>query len=122
VQGKLKTPLTPAQLAAKLEKVLDHKVVVSTYNESAEINSIGIITGGANGDWVKAKRAGLDAYITGEISEHDWHEAKESDMHFFAGGHNATEQFGIQELMKNLYAKFEKKNLEYIFIPSANPA
>ncbi len=122
VQGKLKTPLTPTELGAKLEKVLEHKVIISTYDEEAKISSIGIITGGANGDWTRAKRAGLDAYITGEISEHDWHEAKESDMHFFAGGHNATEQFGIQDLMKHLYDKFEKKNVEFFYIPSNNPA
>ena len=34
------------------------------------------------------------------MSEHDWNEAKESNIHYFAGGHHATEQFGIQELLK----------------------
>ena len=81
---------------------------------------MGIITGGANSDWISAQKDGLDAYLTGEISEHDWHEAKEGNVHFFAGGHNATEQFGVQLLMELLKEKHPK--LECFYIPSENPA
>lgn len=122
VKGRLKSKIKVDQFAEKLGKTLDHHVLISSYDKSAEIESIGIITGGANSDWIKAKEEGLDAYITGEMSEHDWHEAKESDMHFFAGGHNATEKFGVQDLMKHLYDKYSKDNIELYFIPEDNPA
>jgi dinuclear metal center YbgI/SA1388 family protein len=121
-QGNLTTPLKASEFKKKLEKVLNHSVIVSSPDESALIENIGIITGGANGDWVEALNENLDAYITGEISEHDWHEAKESDIHFFAGGHNATEQFGIQDLLKHLHEKYSDFEVEHFFIPSSNPA
>ncbi len=122
VKGKLITPLTANDFGKKLMGVLEHNVIVSTHDQDAIIKTVGIITGGANSDWIQAKRDGLDAYITGEISEHDWHEAQESELHYFAGGHNATEQFGVQELMKHLYEKFNDKDLEFFYIPSSNPA
>lgn len=121
VYGKFKAPLSPEKLKKRLEIVLGHNVIHADAGTS-EICSVGIITGGANSGWVEAEKLGLDAYITGEISEHDWHEAAESGVHFFAGGHNATEQFGIQSLMKNIHEKFGEEGHEYFYIPSENPA
>ncbi len=122
VKAIFKNKITAKDLKTQLEKVLNHSVILSSYDDTAIVKSIGIITGGANSDWVKAKKENLDAYLTGEISEHDWHEAKESGIHFFAGGHNATEQFGIQSLMKHLHDQYQDKDLEFYFIPSENPA
>ena len=78
-------------------------------------------TGGANGDWIQAHELGLDAYLTGEMSEHDWNEAQEAGVHMFAGGHHATERFGVQSLMKNLEQTFSNK-VETLYIESQNPA
>lgn len=103
----------------KLEIVLNRKTLVSRAWNKTTIKSIGIITGGANSEWSRAARMGLDAYITGEMSEHDWNEARESNVTMFAGGHHATEQFGIQSLMNHLAEKF---SIESIYIDSDNPA
>ncbi|MBC77556.1 MAG: Nif3-like dinuclear metal center hexameric protein [Halobacteriovoraceae bacterium] len=119
VKARFKQPLGPAQLKSKLEAILGHSVIHSCPSEE-KIESMGIITGGANSDWLSAQADGLDAYLTGEISEHDWHEAKEGNVHFFAGGHNATEQFGVQEIMNLLESKHPE--LECFYIPSDNPA
>lgn len=120
VKGKFKSPIDPIELKNKLAKVLNHEVIHSNPTEVPKISSMGIITGGANGDWIRAMRAGLDSYLTGEISEHDWHEAKESEVHFFAGGHHATEQFGIQALMEKV--REDHASLELFYIDSENPA
>ena len=122
LRGKFNSPISAIDLSNKLQEILDHDVIVSSFNESAKISTIGIITGGANSDWIHAQRLGLDAYLTGEISEHDWHEAKEGGIHFFAGGHNATEQFGVQNLLKYIHEKYQDKELELFYIPSDNPA
>lgn len=122
IKGQLTAPTSVTKLTSDLEKILNHQVIVAANDQQRMIKSIGIITGGANGDWTHAKRDGLDAYLTGEISEHDWHEAQEEDIIFFAGGHNATEQFGVQELMKMLHKKYADKDIEFFFIPSDNPA
>lgn len=119
VQGALGDPMSVRQLARKLKEVLDHEVVVASPDLAAEIHRVGIITGGANSGWQEASRAGLDAYITGEISEHDWHDAQEAGIHMFAGGHYATEQFGIQALMMQVARTLP---VEVLFIPSDNPA
>lgn len=119
VRGLLRTPVSAARLKERLAAVLEHPVILATPDANQGITSIGIITGGANSDWLLAHRAGLDAYITGEISEHDWHESQEHGLHMFAGGHNATEQLGIQALLEKTREQF---GLPCLFIPSENPA
>ncbi|MDP1771072.1 MAG: Nif3-like dinuclear metal center hexameric protein [Methylobacter sp.] len=119
VKGVLEQPLTAAALQHKLESVLKHNVILATPDNNALIRSVGIITGGANSEWRLAEKERLDAYITGEISEHDWHESQEAGIHMFAGGHHATEQFGIQALMEKTRQQFA---VECFFIDSENPA
>ncbi len=53
------------------------------------------------------------------MSEHDWHESQEAGIHMFAGGHHATEQFGIQALMEKLSKTFK---IEVNYFDSKNPA
>ncbi len=119
IKGRLSSPCSASSLQLQLEQILNHKVIIASANENRIINTVGIITGGANSEWHLAQKEGLDAYITGEISEHDWHESQEAGIHMFAGGHNATEQFGIQALMEKTRQQF---GLECFFISSKNPA
>jgi dinuclear metal center YbgI/SA1388 family protein len=120
VSGTFSTPIKATDLKAKLERVLDHGVYHAAPKGIDEISSIGIITGGANGDWVHALDQNLDAYLTGEMSEHDWHESQESNIHMFAGGHHATEKFGIQNLQELIKNKLDIEDT--IYIDSSNPA
>lgn len=119
-KGIFSTPIRASELKDKLEKVLNHQVILASHDEKALIKSLGIITGGANNDWVKAMEEGLDAYLTGEISEYNWHDSKEAKIHYFAGGHNATERFGIKSLMHKL--KKDHPGIEVHFFDSENPA
>ncbi|WP_027149237.1 Nif3-like dinuclear metal center hexameric protein [Methylobacter tundripaludum] len=119
IKGVLEQPLTAIALQQKLEVVLKHNVILATPDNNAPIRSVGIITGGANSEWRLAEKERLDAYITGEISEHDWHESQEAGIHMFAGGHHATERFGIQALMEKTRQQFA---VECFFIDSENPA
>ncbi|XPE52371.1 Nif3-like dinuclear metal center hexameric protein [Shigella flexneri] len=43
-----------------------------------------------------AARFGVDAFITGEVSEQTIHSAREQGLHFYAAGHHATERGGIR--------------------------
>ena len=119
VRGTFAQPVTAAWLREQLTKVLDHSVLLASADPNALIHSAGVITGGANRDWALAATNGLDAFITGEMSEHDWHEAQEAGIHMFAGGHNATEQFGIQALIDAIKTRY---GIPCVFIPSDNPA
>jgi dinuclear metal center YbgI/SA1388 family protein len=120
VSGKFSAPVKAQELKNKLESILDHKVYHAFPKNINEISSLGIITGGANGDWVHALEQKLDAYLTGEMSEHDWHESQESNIHMFAGGHHATEKFGIQNLQDTIIKNLDVKNV--LYIDSSNPA
>lgn len=117
VKGQIN--LTVDELKKLLEEKLKKSILLSTPSAQKQLNSVGIITGGANSEWKLALKDNLDAYITGEMSEHDWHEAKESEIVMFAGGHHATEQFGIQTLKKKIETEFK---LECVYIDSNNPA
>jgi len=119
IEGMLSEPISAKELGLKLNTLLNHDIILASPNEEQIIESVGIITGGANSDWILAKQAGLDAYITGEMSEHDWHESQENGIHMFAGGHYATEIFGILALMQHVQTQL---HLDCIFIDSNNPA
>lgn len=119
-KGKFKKKIKVKELKSQLENILNHPILLSSENSNDEVSTIGIITGGANAGWIDASKEGLDCYLTGEMSEHDWHEAKEWGVHMFAGGHHATEKFGIQKLKDLTEEKFPQ--LECIFIDSKNPA
>jgi dinuclear metal center YbgI/SA1388 family protein len=118
-KGSFDSPIKASELRARLETATGREALFSSPDEDQMIKSVGIITGGANSEWVHALRDGLDAYITGEMSEHDWHESKEAGMHMLAGGHHATEKFGIQALMEQVQKTFQ---IECFYIDSSNPA
>jgi dinuclear metal center YbgI/SA1388 family protein len=121
IKGNFEKPISPKSLKTKLEKYLSHSVILSSHNNNNnnKINSIGIITGGANNEWIQAKQDGLDAYLTGEISEYNWHDSKENEIHYFAGGHHATERPGILNLMSKVQKDL---GVECFFIDSENLA
>ncbi len=121
VKGYFDPPLIPSCLEEKLRKVLQHPIIHAQAS-TPTISSLGIITGGASSRWCSAITEEIDSYLTGEISEHDWHESQEANIHMFAGGHNATESLGIQALMRWVQDHNEQHGLRCSYIPSNNPA
>lgn len=84
----------------------------------AEIRRIGFCTGGAQGYIDQAIALGLDAYLSGEISEQTVHAARECGIHYFAGGHHATERYGIRALGEFLQLE---TGIEVEFVDVDNP-
>jgi len=119
VRGLLAEAISAEALRTRLVALLGRETWLASPDPQALVRSLGIITGGANGEWRAAAAAGLDAYLTGEMSEHDWHEAREAGIHMYAGGHHATERFGIQALLQRVQADL---GLECRFFDSPNPA
>ena len=119
-KGEFTHPVTALELKISLEQILKHPIVLATPNGTANIKKVGIITGGANNEWIKAMEENLDAYVTGEISEYNWHDAIEAGVHYFAGGHHATERFGILALMER--TKKDHPHLETEYFDSDNQA
>ncbi len=119
IRGVFPVPIKPIHLKEKLISVLNHDVILSCPNENENIGRVGIITGGANSYWSLAEEEGLQAFITGEISENNWHDSKEAGIHMFAGGHHATEVFGVKALMERIENHF---SINCVYIDSDNPA
>jgi dinuclear metal center YbgI/SA1388 family protein len=84
---------------------------------SRPIKRIGWCTGGAQGMIEKAVDLGLDAYVSGEISESTVHVARENNVHYFAAGHHATERYGAKALAAHLQQELGL-DCEFIDIPS----
>jgi dinuclear metal center YbgI/SA1388 family protein len=119
-KGSFSSPLSAKELQAKLEKLLHHSIILASPDENRPVRTMGIITGGANNEWVKSMDENLDAYLTGEISEYNWHDTIEAGIHYFAGGHHATERPGMKALMGKVKTDFPE--LEVTFFDSDNPA
>ncbi len=82
------------------------------------IKTVGWCTGAAQGYIDKAIALGLDAFISGEISEPTVHSARENGIHYIAAGHHATERYGVQALGAALQSHF---GVEHQFIEIENP-
>lgn len=63
-----------------------------------EIRRVAWCTGGAQSYFEQAVLAGVDLFLSGEISEQTVHLARESGVAYLAAGHHATERYGIQAL------------------------
>lgn len=85
---------------------------------SQEVSRVAWCTGGAQSYFNQAIDAGVDLFITGEVSESCYHLAQESGVHFLAAGHHATERFGVQALAEYLVEKYD---LEHQYIELPNP-
>ncbi len=117
IWGHLDKPMAPQDFAQHLEEKLFHKPL-HIESDKAFIESVGWCTGAAEGMIEQAHSLGLDAYISGEISEQTTHQARELGIHYYASGHHATEKYGVQALGEHLAAKFK---LEHQFIDIPNP-
>ncbi|MCF7521865.1 Nif3-like dinuclear metal center hexameric protein [Neisseria sp. ZJ106] len=116
--GRLKTPQTLAQFSDGIEAALERRPTV-VGNPDRLITTAAWCTGGAQGFFQQAVDAGVDAYITGEISEAQYHLANESGTAFISAGHHATERYGVRALGEALKQAFA---VEVIHFDEANPA
>ena len=82
------------------------------------VHSMGVVSGGGASSLGEAAALGLDAFLTGEPAEYAMADARESGVHFLAGGHYATETFGVRRLGELLAERFD---VEHRFIDVPNP-
>lgn len=117
--GYLPEPVPAVMLAGHIASVLKREPLVSHHPEN-NLCHIAWCSGGAQNYIQQAIDYGVDAYISGEVSEHTIHTARENDVVFYAAGHHATERYGIKALGEWLQQQFS--DLEVHFIDIDNPA
>jgi len=117
-QVELEHSLSADELGVRIAKALGRQPLhISSGNKS--LQRIGWCSGAAQDYIETAAELGLDAFITGEVSERTVHLARELDIDFYAAGHHATEKFGVQALGEHLA---EHHVLVHQFIDIPNPA
>ena len=110
-------PLGIDELSHRVTQALGREPLVIPAGPD-RVSRIGWCTGAAQGYIEQAVELGLDAYISGEISEQTVHIAREAGIHYIAAGHHATERFGVQRLGAELAARFQ---LQHRYIDVDNP-
>lgn len=116
-QGRLAETMTPEALAAHIGSRLG-RTPLHVGEGAGTISSLGWCTGAAQGFLGRAGAAGLEAFISGEISEPTVHTARESGIHYFSAGHHATERYGVQALGERLASEF---GITHEFVDIDNP-
>ena len=105
-------------LAAQVQQRLGRDVLLVP-GDGRPMKRVAWCTGGAQGYFEAAIEAGVDAYITGEISEPQAHYARECGVAFLACGHHATERYGVQAVGERVA---QQLGLRHQFIDVHNPA
>lgn len=104
-------------LTNQLESLLKRKPLVLG-PQQGEIHRIGWCTGAAQDMIEEAAEIGCDCFISGEVSERTFHQAKELGITYFACGHHATERFGVRALGERIATETD---IDVTFIDIDNP-
>ena len=116
-RGRFPEAIPATELVDRCRRIYAQEPLVFLGGPTA-VSTLGIISGGAQRDVYTAIDEGLDAYITGEVSEWVMNVAREAGLHYLAAGHYATERLGIRALGEHVREKF---GVEVEFIDVPNP-
>ncbi len=117
--GRLKQSLSGKEFADRINQVLNRAPLhIAPEDGDKIIETVGWCTGGGQDFIELAVSNGLDAFISGEISERTTYTAREMDIHYFSAGHHATERYGVKALGEWLVREHE---LDVTFIDIDNP-
>jgi dinuclear metal center YbgI/SA1388 family protein len=114
--GRSAEPLPRAELIDRCRTTFEREPVVFEYGPDP-VRTIGVISGGGAGSLAEAADLGLDAFVTGEPSEPGMADARERGITFIAGGHWATETFGVRRLGDLLADRFDVRH-KFVAVPN----
>ncbi len=105
-------------IKAKIEKLLKREILVLGQGPK-QIQNIAIVSGGGQREFSAAIDHGnIDLFITGEVSEQNFHLAKEEGLWFMAAGHHATERFGPRLLAEFLNQMNLFQEVQFMDVPN----
>lgn len=115
-RGRLPEPVTAEDFVAAIRKLYDREPLVLGDGPDP-LSTVGIISGGAQKEIHQAIAAGLDAFVTGEVSEWVTNLAREAGIHYLSAGHYATEVPGIRALGDYVAERFGIE-VEWVDVPN----
>jgi len=116
--GRLNKPVVCSSFIEQVAQLLGRTVTAAGRSERV-IERIAWCSGGAQRFLMQAAELGVDAFMSGEISEQTTHEARENNILYIAAGHHATERYGVNALGEYLSGQLQ---LTHQFIDVDNPA
>ncbi len=114
--GEVERAVTGAEFAQQLRQVLGREPLF-IQGHSREVKTIAWCTGSAQRYIEEVASYGVDAFISGEISEQTVHLARELGINYYSAGHHATESYGVQALGEHLAETFSVAH-QFINIPN----
>jgi len=115
--GRLGETVSGEAFAAQITLALDREPLhIAALDRGVE--RVAWCSGGAQDYLQAAAELGVDAFITGELSERSYSEARELGIHLYGAGHHATEREGIRRLGDHLAQHF---NITHLFQDFYNP-
>ena len=115
--GQLPTAMAPEAFAEQCREVFGQQPFAFADGPPETIRSAAFVSGAAERLFHQAIAEGYDAFVTGEVSEWVMNVARESNSHFFAAGHYATERLGVRALGEQLADRFGLE-VEFIDVPN----
>ena len=115
--GELPQAMSLAAFKQRCQQVFQREPLV--IDTEREVIKRVVWCSGAAQDFIElAAELGADVYLSGEVSERTYYQAKELGISYLACGHHATERFGIQALGQHLQQAF---GLVHEFLDCDNP-
>lgn len=118
IYGELSSPMQAEDFAKLIANKLNRQPLHIATTSTKMIQKIALCSGGGQDYIDLAATHGMDAFISGEISERTVHSAREQNIHYYAAGHHATERYGIKALGEWLA---QQHHLEVEFVDIDNP-
>ena len=116
LNGVLPVAMSLAELTESIETRLNTSVLSISCGDRP-VETIAWCTGAAQNYIEQAAARGVDAFVSGEVSEHTFHFAREAGIHYIAAGHHATERYGVQALAGVIEKQFGVRQ-QFIDIPN----
>jgi dinuclear metal center YbgI/SA1388 family protein len=116
VAGRFPEPLAAAELVDRCRRLFGQEPLAFACGPDP-LSTVGIISGSAEREVHDALARGLDAFITGEVTEWVMNLVREAGIHYLACGHYATERLGIQALGDHLARRFGLA-VEFVDVPN----
>ena len=115
--GEVADTCSVDQVMEELGEAIDSNPLL-IYGGDHPVKRIAWCTGAAQSYIEQAAEHNVDLFISGEISEHTVHFAREMGIHYIAAGHHATERYGVQALGELIANRF---GIKHTFIDIDNP-
>lgn len=119
VRGEFSALLSSDELQKRISRQLDRECLHIAPPSNKAIKTVAWCSGGGQNYIELAAEQGIDAFISGEVSEQTTHVAREMDIHFYCAGHHATERYGAKALAQHFN---ENLPVNAKFIDIDNPA